>query len=45
MTFSPSVKDIKKLVDNAKPSIDDSLEFTIAPESCLDKFDDYFMCL
>ena len=45
MTFSASTEDIKKLVENAKPSIDNSLSFTIAPEACLDKFDEYFKCL
>jgi len=45
MSFSASMKDIKKLVDNVKPKVDTSLSITIAPEACLDKFDDYFRCM
>jgi len=45
MIFSPSVKDIQKLIDNLKPRVDRNLSFTIAPEACLGEFDEYFKCL
>jgi len=45
MTFSASLNNIEKLTEDLLPKVNCSPSFIIAPETCLDTFDEYFKCL